>query len=173
MQFVVTVEPGDYDEQGEPIILDADIEKQVVAAATARLVECVNKHIAEELKRQVEKQVEPWVAAALRKPVQHTDQWGNPIGDPIGFEERVSQITRQFLGEMVNRDGDNIHYTTGVPVCARAEWIVRRHADKMIREEIAAYLTEHRKQLAKGLSDVVAASATAISSRPLADVEGS
>lgn len=160
MKIELTLTPDEVDEDGDPILVN--IEAAVASTVADRVRPAIEKHIQAgietEIKAVVDANVASWVETAVTKPVQRTDGYGHPTGDPVSFEGFVADIVRQFLTTRVDTYGGE----RSTRSLTRLEWIVRKYANELIAKELAANLAEHRTELAKAMGDIVAASAAAI-----------
>lgn len=102
------------------------------------------------------------VAEHLAAPIQPTNEFGEPKGDPITLRDRVAQQVKRWLEEKVDRDGktgrDPFSYQT---TKTRAEWAIERAVDEVARKELEAEVrkaaTEVKAQLNGKVTEATAA----------------
>lgn len=160
MKIELNLTPDEVDEDGEPVLVN--IEAAVASAVADRVTPAIKKHILDKIETEIAAKVgvhvAGWVETAITKPVQRTNAYGHPVGEPVSFEELVVGIAQKYLTTKVDTYGGD----RSTASLMRSEWIVRRHASELIKTVLDTHLNEHREQLAKAIGEIVAASATAI-----------
>lgn len=92
-----------------------------------------------ELRREeVRRQLEPIVTSAIVAPVQRTNTYGQPYGEPITMTELIIQETREFLGKV-----DSYRREDGTVV----QKAIRDAVSKTIRAELAEVLAEEKAKV--------------------------
>lgn len=90
----------------------------------------------------IREHLQPLISAALNKPVQKTNEYGRPRGEPIPLTELILTEVKSYLGKPLDRN------------IGRTETVVQ----KLIREEVErALLTELRDVIAEEKKRIVAA----------------
>jgi hypothetical protein len=89
-------------------------------------------------KEETRRQLEPIVAAAIAAPIQRTNTYGQPYGEPVTMTELIIQETRDFLGKV-----DSYRREDGTVV----QKAIREAVSKTIRAELAEVIAEEKAKV--------------------------
>jgi len=87
---------------------------------------------------EIREQVKPIVAAAIAAPVQRTNSYGSPVGEPVPLTELIVKEARDVL---TKRDGYGRDSLTLV------QKIIRDEVDRAIKHELADIVAEEKAKV--------------------------
>lgn len=124
-----------YDEDGDPVtkgertIADMVTEKIVAVLVKDDRWKSLKDEVQKIRAEMVREALRPLVAEAIAAPVQKTNTWGEPSGEPVTMRELILEETRKLVRE----PADSYHRDQGTVI------------QKMVRDEVRAALLKDIK----------------------------
>lgn len=84
---------------------------------------------------EIREQIRPVVAEAVNSPVQRTNGYGSPVGEPFSLTELILKEARDYLSK---RDG----YDRDRPTVA--EKLIREAVDRTVKTELAQAISDEK-----------------------------
>lgn len=130
----------------------------IFKAAQAAIIDKINETVAEKVGQVIEE--------ILTKPMQPTDGFGNPIGEPTSLQGFIAAKVKHWSAELVDREGrptKHDHYNSN-SVAPRINWelgkIVNGELKKQVDAEVSKIVATLRDSatqiIAKQIADKVA-----------------
>lgn len=137
------------------------VGEKLKTAIVARFQELVREMVDEAARNEI--------ATAMLAPRQRTDEYGNPVGDPLSFQQMIAAQVAAWQDETVDRyDGkpkktDNYNRGNVMP---RSEYLVRQvgasEFEKLAKEEVAKVRAQAKQLVETTIKSAVASSLTAM-----------
>ncbi len=115
---------------------DYSVGEKMRAAVVDRFCELVREMVDDAARTEIQ--------AALQTPRQRTDEFGNPVGEPLSFQQMIAAQVAAWQGETVDpHDGKpkRSEAYNRSNVILRSEYLVRqvgaREFEKLAKEEVA------------------------------------
>lgn len=149
-------EDGDYTAQ--PVTLGEAIAKQVFADIKRgerynSLRDMVENLRAEEIRGQIR----PIVEAAVTKPIQRTNMYGSPTGEPITLTELIVSEAQAYLTKRDDRYGADKRTVIEKLVADAVDKAIRKELSEAIAEEKAKVVAAVRAKAADLIAEAVKA----------------
>lgn len=142
----VTTNPGNgYDEPPEAeaytfgdMVCNALVERLLVdLKSDATRYRSLREKVATAVDDQIAAAVTPMVTAALDQPIQRTNDYGKPIGDPFDLQ----QIIVKKIGEALSPSPNRSHHKSPMDEAIKAT------TEAAVKRELDAELTEARAEI--------------------------
>jgi hypothetical protein len=132
----------------------AVVERLVVLIERA-VTKKMNELVDEAVRKVIGDRAEALVIAAIEKPRQKFDMWGNPTGPTVAFADIIPGVVESYLSQKVNDKGDL--YSGTVP---RVNWIigqhVKAHVDPAVQNAVSSVTKQARDIVTAKVSAFVA-----------------
>lgn len=158
---VVGERHGGYDEEGEPFSGGPIMLRDLVVEEIAR--QMIDRHQSEwqiaqriiELRDQmIAERLAPILDEVMARPIQPTDRFGHPTGEPTTMHALVAEAGREWLATKVDSQGrpDN-----GYGAKSRAELLMAKAVGTHVEGQLRALLDEEGKRMKASLQAAAAA----------------
>ena len=147
-------------------IVAREIARQIIEARfysdRSKIDALVRDRFDELLNQQIDAIANPIISAALTKPMQPTDQWGNPIGEPTTLAGVISKRVGDWVNDHVDREGKPsklTHYNSG-DVRSRGEYLIRNIINSELKvavdKEVSKIVSDLKSKATSGIAASVA-----------------
>lgn len=154
-------------ETGE-LMPGADLKDVIVQAVVARIqgqaTKSILRMVEDEAQRTIDGIVKERVTAILSGPIQSTDYYGNPKGEPTSVELMTMNAVDRWLkpGDSRNNYSGNNRGTMGELI----EGLVKKHAEALVKPIVEDSKQQITKDLVRQASEAAAAVLVAKVVRP-------
>jgi hypothetical protein len=137
-----------------------EIKSGVIEAIKEELMPSIHKDVYNDVRQSitfiVAEKTSEWVAAALSKPIQPLNSWGEPKGDKTTIQALIEKRATEFMAEKVNENGKVEGYRCETP---RYLWAAQKVAEDALQKELRPSLdkvvAEMKREIQKGIAQVV------------------
>ena len=138
----------DFDEEGQPTFdlkqaVVAEVVRQLLSGVKDDLLESAIDEVREQLRKTVREEVHAKVRDVINAPVQKTNSYGEPKGEPKTLVEHVSEEAKHFLYEKVSESGKSPSYND--KTITRAQFFARQMAEETIKTELRPVIDAAKK----------------------------
>jgi len=162
--FTVEVRPPSSED-----ICDALARRMAADYGSAAIKAEVAERFSELVREMVDDVARAEIQSAMQTPRQRTDEFGNPVGEPLSFQQMIAAQVAAWQAETVDRhDGkpkksDSYNRSHIIP---RSEYLVRQvgvhEFEKLAKEEVAKVRAEAKQLVENTVKSAVAASLAAM-----------
>lgn len=144
------------DREGEPTVEPQTLEDLVLGEAARQIATAIDHEARRDLvagartamAAMLAARVEETVAAWLARPMQRTDPYGKPLGEPTSFEAYMAEVVDKALTERVHDPDSRDRGYSGqqTPQRTRIEWAIEKAVKdgvaKAVKEAVATQQAE-------------------------------
>lgn len=113
--------------------------------------DAIQEAILEAVAPNIGAEVGAMVMDVLEKPIQPTNQFGEPTGEPVTMRARVAAQVKAFLEEKVDRDGkprpNDGNYYGNTERKTRAEWAIHKAVESIVNDELRKAIDAASKEV--------------------------
>lgn len=137
-----------------------EIKSGVIESITEALMPSIHEDVYDGVRQSVNsivaEKTSEWVAAALSKPIQPLNSWGEPKGDKTTIQALIEKRAQEFMTEKVDSNGKTGEYRSETP---RYLWAAQKVAEDALQKELRPSLdkviSEMKNEIQKGIAKVV------------------
>lgn len=118
---------------------------------TAAFLDRVAQIAAEEIREAIR----PLVAAALMQPIQKTNTYGTPVGEPLPLNEHIIEIAREAMSQPIGRDYDRKKSLLQTILAEEVERVLRTELQNEIKQAKAEVLAAVHEQGARVITETI------------------
>ena len=152
-------------------IVAREIARQIIESRNysdrSKMDLMVCERFAELLDQKIEAVATPIILEAMTRPMQPTDQWGNPVGEPTTLAGVISKRIGDWVSDNVDREGKpaKLNHYNSSDVRPRGEYLIRNIVNNELKVAVDKEVSKIVAGLkAKATSGIAASVAEKISS---------
>jgi uncharacterized membrane-anchored protein YjiN (DUF445 family) len=132
------------------------ISGEEIKSGVVEAIKDVYDDVRKSITSIVAEKTSEWVAAALSKPIQPLNSWGEPKGDKTTIQALIEERAQGFMTEKVDSHGKAGEYRSETP---RYLWAAQKVAEDALQKELRPSLdkvvAEMKREIQKGIAQVV------------------
>ena len=152
----------DLPEWDDPVEGYKSLQGEIVREAVRQLFDALRRDLEQTITNQLDEQIRKQLAEILtdivETPIQKTNSYGEPRGEPVSLRERIIKHAEDWLQEAVDEQGKTKSYHRDKTM-PRAEWMtkraVRSQLYKLYHERIAEAVQQAKDTLNDELENMI------------------